>query len=45
MGKFVNVALMCVALGLAYHAGRRDMWMQYTKAMLELQAEKAEEKK
>ena len=44
MGKVANVILMGAALLFAYHEGRKSMWVDYTKAVLEVQAAKAEEK-
>lgn len=45
MGKVANVILMGAALIFAYHEGRKSMWMDYTKALLEIEAiKKAEEK-
>jgi len=44
MGKVANVILMGAALIFAYHEGRKSMWMDYTKALIEVEAKKAEEK-
>ena len=43
MGKFANIVLMCIALGVAYEAGKedgaREMFFKWTEAMLKVKGE------